>query len=189
MLPVSRDVLKYQQKCRLNLILYRGLFFYTTCLFISHLIWPVTSEYFLIYKYSSSFPNEMKVMSPAISIFNVCVRVWGDIQPMFTRKHSQMGACPGEYVQQGAEQGWGACQEKRLPHPFKTPSSSAAHQQCRSWAVTHSTLLHHYPSGVFSIDLACHPWFFSDSSQITYITLSHLFSCLWMNLLWHSEVW
>lgn len=63
------------------------------------------SRIFSYVQKSTSFPNEIKVMSPAISIFNVCVRVWGDIQPMFTGKHSQMGACPSEDAQQGAEQG------------------------------------------------------------------------------------
>lgn len=113
-----------------------------------------------------------QMMCPTISIFNVCVRVWGDTQPMFTGQHSQMGACPSEAAQQGAEQGWGACQEKGMPHPSKTPSSSAAHQQCRPWAVTLTTLFHHDPLGFFSIHLACHPQFFSDSRQSTYITLS-----------------
>lgn len=112
----------------------------------------------------------MKRISVTISIFNVCVRVWGDIQRMFTGKPFQMVACPSEAAEQGAGQGWGACQEKGLSHPSEIPPSSAAHQ---SWAVTCTTLLHHYPLGAFfSIHLACHPQFFSYSSQITYITLS-----------------
>lgn len=114
----------------------------------------------------------MKVMSPTISIFSVYVRVWGGIQSKFTGKHSQMCPCPSDAAQQGTEQGWGACQEKGLSHPSKIPSSSAADQQFRSWAMTHTTLLFHYPSGFFSIHSACHPQFFPDSTQITYITLS-----------------
>lgn len=121
-----------------------------------------------MYKYSISFPNEMKVMSPTISIWNVCIRVWGHIQPIFTGKHSQMVPALVMLLSRVLNRDEVPAKERDC----LTPSSSAAHQQCRSWAVTHTTLLPHYPLGFFSIHLACQPQFFSDSSQITYITPS-----------------
>lgn len=110
------------------------------------------------------FPREC-CASHNVSIFNGCVRVHGGV---FSPRLVTGGA-----AQWGPKQGRGTCQERGLPHPSKTsPSSSAAHQPCRSRAVNHTRLLHHYPLVFFSVQLACHSQFFSYSSQITYLALS-----------------
>lgn len=114
-------------------------------------IWPVTPEHCLLDKSPISVPGEINAI-PLTSSQRL-MRVSGctaGVRSVITGMRWQMGACPSEAAQQGAKWGWGACQDKGLPHPSKiSPSSSAARQQCRSWAVTHTILLHHYPLGFF----------------------------------------
>lgn len=72
----------------------------------------------------------------------------GGVQSVITGKRCQMDACPSEAAQRGAKGGRGTCREKGLPRPSQiSPRSSAARQQRRSWAMTHTIFLHRYPLG------------------------------------------
>lgn len=82
-----------------------------------------------------------------LAIFKACIRVHSACSIHNYRKSIARWVpdLEGALLLRGANQGWGACQENRLPRAFKiSPSSSAAHWQCRAWAVTHTVLLHHY---------------------------------------------
>lgn len=99
-------------------MLYRELIFYTICLFISHLPWPVTPEHCLMDKYPVSVPSEINgtplTVSQILMQVSGCV---GNVQSLIAGKCCQMGA-------DAAPRGWGACQGTS---PSKSLLSALSH--------------------------------------------------------------